>query len=125
MASAILDETGAEQLAQYTYRYPYKNMAEHLHGYNCEVHAHALQLSVLMATAARFLRYFSSEIVRKDQKYPLHPASMTRYIWKETVEDIHQTNYDPMPAEVLPSYRLYLVNQNAENTALVVHRKLS
>ena len=109
----------------YTYRYPYKNITEHLNGYNCEVHAHALQLSILMATSARFLRYFNSEIVRKDQKYPLHPASMTRYIWKETVEDIHQTNYDPILAEVLPSYRLYLESQNAENTSLVVHRKLS
>ena len=49
----------------YAYRYPYKDMTEHRHGYNCEVHAHALQLSVLMATSGRFLRYFNSETLRK------------------------------------------------------------
>ena len=50
---------------------------------------------------------------------------MTRYVWKEAVEDIHQTNYDPILAEILPSYRLPLVTQNAENTTTVVHRKVS
>ena len=54
----------------------------------------------------------------------MHPKFMTRYIWKETVEDIHQSNYDPILAELLPSYRLPLGTQ-AEDKNMVVHRKLS
>ena len=109
----------------YTYRFPYKDMSTHRHGYNRQVHAHALQLSVLMATPPRFLRYFHAEVVRDGQTYSLHPTKMTRYIWKETVEDMHQVNYDPVLAEILPSYRLSLATQEGGKSKPVVHRKVS
>ena len=46
-----------------------------------------MQLSVLMATSPRFLRYFHAEVVRDGKAYGLHTPKMTRYIWKETVEE--------------------------------------
>ena len=101
----------------YTFRYPYKNMETHRQGYNSEVHAMALQLSVLMATSSRFLRYFNAETVRGEQNYPLHPTAMTRCVWKETAEDIHQMQSLISTWMVQISQRLYaLTKQNLDQT---------
>ena len=49
---------------------------------------------------------------------------MTRHVWKDATEDVHQQWYDPILAEILPSYRLantYIVKDQGKT----VNRKLA
>ena len=108
----------------YAFRFPFEHREESRFGYECRVPGLALQVSTVMAPASRFLRYFHAEIERKDQKYELHPKSMTRHVWKDATEDVHQQWYDPILAEILPSYRLantYIVKDQLKT----VNRKLA
>ena len=74
----------------YAFRFPFADSAEHRYGYVCQVHGLALQVSTVMASASRFLRYFHAEVVRGNQNFDLHPKNMTRYVWKDASEDVHQ-----------------------------------
>ena len=108
----------------YAFRYPFADSAEHRYGYVCQVHGQALQVSTVMAPASRFLRYFHAEVVRSNQDFELHPKKMTRYVWKDATEDVYQQWYDPVLAELLPSYRLYNL-YHLEGRGKVVNRKLA
>ena len=77
-----------------------------------------------MAPASRFLRYFHAEVVRGNQNFDLHPKNMTRYVWKDASEDVHQQWYDPVLAELLPSYRLLNLH-HLEGRGKLANRKLA
>ena len=59
----------------------------------------------------RFLRSFSIDTEASGHVCPVHPDRMTRYVWKDAEEDPRQTWYEPVLAELLPSYRLCPVGQ--------------